>query len=63
MQRKKQKKYVYMPYGYRTKLIKALNIPESTVDFALHFRSNSETSQIIRDEAIKYYGGEIRTKR
>ena len=52
-----------MPYGYRTKLIKALNIPESTVDFALHFRSNSETSQIIRDEAIKYYGGEIRTKR
>ena len=52
-----RKKEILLPWGAKTKLAKDTGLSEICVRDALRGITNTENSRLIRNRALKYYGG------
>jgi DNA-binding phage protein len=57
-----KRKIISVPVGNVQKLAKAHGITSSGVYNALNYNSNSALAQLIREQALKLYGGVQNTK-
>lgn len=53
----KKRKIIMLPLGRVDQMARAHNVTRSTVYNALAYRSDSETAQLIRQQAVELYGG------
>lgn len=59
---KSKKQEIEVPRGCIRKLAKSFGCTPGTASMALKFASNSEQANIIRDRALKEFGGRLVTK-
>lgn len=52
-----KRKIIKVPKGTVEKICQTMHVGKTTVYAALNFTSHSEDAKIIRDKAVKIYGG------
>lgn len=49
---------IWLPYGAGKRLREAMGVPQTTLNSALTYKSDSEQARAIRYQALKFYGGQ-----